>query len=112
MKTSLDLMFEKRKFCYLEAININTCILVVVPLNIEIENKDGVVRMTKAKKNITNFIRVLQKVMSEVEIRHLFGDSEPAFVSAQAKNHYRNHNIVRHNVPRMTITYYNTIKKS
>lgn len=108
----IDLMFEKRKFCYLVAININTRYLVVAPLNIEIESKDGVVRMTRAKKNITNFIRAMEKVMSEVEIRHLYGDSEPAFVSTEAKNYYRSQNIVWHDVPRMTITDYNTIRKS
>ena len=108
----IDLMFEKRRFCYLVAININTRFLVVTPMNIEIENHDGVIRMTKAKKNITSFLRALSTVESLVTIHHLYGDNEPAFVSHEARKHYGDNSIVWHDVPRMTVTDYDTITKS
>ena len=109
----IDLMFVKN-ICYLVAININTRYLVVEPMNVEmINNNDDVsIRVTKAKKNITKFLRALQKVRATVTIKHLYGDGERAFIGKQVKDYYDVNNIVWHDVPRMIVTDYDSITKT
>lgn len=106
----IDLMFVKN-ICYLVAININTRYLVVEPMNVEMIN-DGSIRVIKTKKNITKFLRALQKVRATVTIKHLYGDGERAFIGKQVRDYYDVNNIVWHDVPRMMITDYDSITKS
>lgn len=121
----IDLMFVKN-ICYLIAININTRYLIAEPMNVQIINdtsaatsfrevdneNENKIRITKTKKNITSFLRAIQKVRNQVQINHLYGDGERAFVSNQVKDYYKNNNIIWHDVPRMIITDYDTITKS
>lgn len=106
-------MFVKN-ICYLVAININTRYLVVEPMNVEMinNNDDASIRVTKAKKNITKFLRALQKVRESVTIKYLYGDGERAFIGKQVKDYYDANNIVWHDVPRMTVTDYDSITKT
>lgn len=57
---------------YLVMISINTGYLIVETLNIEIESKIGIIKMTKVMKNIDSFINVLNKFPSVVTINYLY----------------------------------------
>ena len=93
----IDLMFENKKsFCYLVAININTRKLWVEPTNVKIISKDDdeddakiQYRVIEQMKNSEVYIEALQTMIAKgMRVKYLKGDGEKAFDSEKAHKFY------------------------
>ena len=92
------------KLVYLVAINVNTKYGMIELTNIT--NDEGEI-LKKDARNTISYLRVLTKMIDEVEganpIIHLTGDGEGAFKSNISNSFYQQHGITFHPVPRMII---------